>query len=293
MQEHPLAEAALLALRTREGLITTTRGRAIAMTASTLNPLDTSEQDDAAEADRLIASVNRSRRKRTASVFETGRILLKARTRMSFARFEATLKSHAMPFSLRTAQRLMKVASDKRLVALSKQLTTHGSSVLPESYRTLELISRLSDAELEAKLADGTIHPRMERKALEVSVPLEADDVEPADDEDDGEEAEAEGPGKRGKPRPRGKWAPAPNVEGRFDNILHWIAQLAADDCPTPDDIDGLGSIELMRLRQGFAKYLQRAIERLLSYREDYEERFATRVERLEAEADAEDTQDD
>jgi hypothetical protein len=167
-----------------------------------------------------------------------------------------------MPFSLRTAQRLMKIASDKRLVRLSKEVTTHGSPILPESYRTLELISRLSDDELEAKVKSGFIHQRMERKDLETIAPREADDIEPADDDEDEREGERENGedegGKRGRGRAGKRKGPPPNTEGRFDTVIWCLMQLSDDDCPDAQDIDALGSIEQLRLRQAFAAHLER-----------------------------------
>jgi hypothetical protein len=63
-----------------------------------------------------------------------------------------------LPFGPRTARRLMAVGRDERL---SKR--TH-VSVLPASWGTLYALTKLSDKEFEAGVADGTINPSLERK---------------------------------------------------------------------------------------------------------------------------------
>jgi hypothetical protein len=53
----------------------------------------------------------------------------------------------------------MAIASDQRL-------RNHGA-VLPPSWRTLYELTRLSDEAFEERIADGTIHPGMERADVE------------------------------------------------------------------------------------------------------------------------------
>ncbi len=62
-----------------------------------------------------------------------------------------------LPFKPFTAQRLMAVSRDERLAKAS-----HGL-LLPPHWRTLYELTRLPDDVLEAKFADGTIHPEMQR----------------------------------------------------------------------------------------------------------------------------------
>ena len=69
--------------------------------------------------------------------------------------------ANELPFGERTAQRLMVIAQDKRL-----RKATH-VSLLPSSWGTLHAISQLTDAELEAAIANGIIHPEAQRKDIE------------------------------------------------------------------------------------------------------------------------------
>ena len=62
-----------------------------------------------------------------------------------------------LPWGERTVERLMCVARDKRL-----REATHGP-LLPNSWRTLYELTRLSDEQFAALLADGTINPEMSR----------------------------------------------------------------------------------------------------------------------------------
>jgi hypothetical protein len=65
-----------------------------------------------------------------------------------------------LPFSPRTAQRLMAIA---RHPILSN--ATHGSC-LPPSYRTLYELTKIDHQTLREKLADGTINPKMVRSQV-------------------------------------------------------------------------------------------------------------------------------
>jgi hypothetical protein len=66
-----------------------------------------------------------------------------------------------LPFGDRTAHRLKAIAENP---ALSN--VTHGSH-LPASWRTLAVLASLDPDDIEAAIADGTIHPEMERKDAE------------------------------------------------------------------------------------------------------------------------------
>jgi N6-adenosine-specific RNA methylase IME4 len=93
------------------------------------------------------------------SIFETGRLIAAAKDELDHGEFLEMVTTD-LPFGARTAQRLMAVAEDERL-----SNTTH-ASLLPPSWMTLYEITKLSDDEFEAKVADGTIHPEMQRRDL-------------------------------------------------------------------------------------------------------------------------------
>jgi len=89
------------------------------------------------------------------SIIETGRLIAAAKEQLEHGEFEAMVESD-LPFGPRTARMLKNVAEDERI-------RNHGS-VLPPSWRTLYELTKLEDDEFAAKLADGTIHPEMQRK---------------------------------------------------------------------------------------------------------------------------------
>jgi N6-adenosine-specific RNA methylase IME4 len=92
-------------------------------------------------------------------IFDTGNALIEAKTSLPHGEFEAMVRTD-LPFGLRTAQMLMKVADDRRLT------NTKHVSLLPPSWGTLYQLTKLDDDEFAVRLADGTIHPEMERKDI-------------------------------------------------------------------------------------------------------------------------------
>jgi N6-adenosine-specific RNA methylase IME4 len=91
------------------------------------------------------------------AVIETGRLLMEAKEELEHGEF-AEMVETALPFGPRTAQRLMKIAADKRLAK-----PTH-VSLLPPSWGTLYELTKLSDEAFKANIDNGTIRPDMERK---------------------------------------------------------------------------------------------------------------------------------
>jgi hypothetical protein len=90
------------------------------------------------------------------AVLEMGRLLIQAKDELA-GEFFAMVASD-LPFSTRTADRLMAIAKHS---ALSNE--THVSH-LPPAWGTLYELSRLPPETIEQKIADGTINPEMERK---------------------------------------------------------------------------------------------------------------------------------
>ena len=84
-------------------------------------------------------------------------LLLEARDSLSHGDF-GKMVSRRLPFSWRTANRLMAIAKDSRL-------WTHVSN-LPPSWGTLYQLSRLPSPFLEDAITDGRVTPRTERKQV-------------------------------------------------------------------------------------------------------------------------------
>ena len=92
-----------------------------------------------------------------------GRLLIAAKEKLKPGEFlEMTVRD--LPFTERTAQRLMAIARDERL---TERLTdaTHGS-LLPRSWRTLYELTRLTPEQFTAAISDGVIKPDMERRDI-------------------------------------------------------------------------------------------------------------------------------
>src|SRR5215470_5679942 len=90
------------------------------------------------------------------AIFETGRLLIEAKAKLKHGEFRKMI-DHALPFKPRTAQMLMKIAADKRLIKAKH------ASLLPPSWFTLYLLTRLSDDAFDKALAQGKINPEMTR----------------------------------------------------------------------------------------------------------------------------------
>lgn len=90
-------------------------------------------------------------------VLETGRLLIEAKAALAHGEFLPMIEND-LPFGRRTAHRLMAIAQDSRL-----SNGTHASH-LPPSWYTLYELTKLPDEQFEAKLANGEIHPEMQRK---------------------------------------------------------------------------------------------------------------------------------
>jgi hypothetical protein len=109
-----------------------------------------------AEAVQIVAAWN----KQLASIIETGRRLINAKRKFP-GEFHAMIKQ-LLPFSVRTAQRLMVIAEHPVLSD-----ATHGSR-LPPSWRTLWVLTGIDNDQLLLMLKDdGPIHVDLERKQAE------------------------------------------------------------------------------------------------------------------------------
>jgi hypothetical protein len=94
--------------------------------------------------------------KSVEGIIECGRLLIEAKAALLHGKFEAMVEAD-LPFSLRTAERLMKIAGNDRLAN-----PTH-VSLLPPHWGTPHALTKLDPDEFKEKLADGTINPEMTR----------------------------------------------------------------------------------------------------------------------------------
>jgi N6-adenosine-specific RNA methylase IME4 len=117
----------------------------------------------AGEIEHWIACITTSWRRSTEAIIETGRLLADAKATLPHGAFGRMIASE-LPFDARTAQMLMAIAADPRLQ------NPHHGSLLPPSWRTLYELTRLDDATLDARIADGTIRPNMERRDIALAV---------------------------------------------------------------------------------------------------------------------------
>jgi hypothetical protein len=93
------------------------------------------------------------------AILEVGRLLTAAKEALPHGEFGKMIESE-LPFGDRTARMLMAIAADPRLTDRKH------AAVLPASWATLYELHTLDDAQFQARLADGTIRPDMERKEV-------------------------------------------------------------------------------------------------------------------------------
>ena len=90
------------------------------------------------------------------SIIECGRLLIAAKDELKHGEFLKMIENN-LPFKRSTAQALMKIAKDGRI-------TKNQRGCLPAHWSTLIKLIQLPDAAFEARIADGTIHPGLERR---------------------------------------------------------------------------------------------------------------------------------
>lgn len=92
------------------------------------------------------------------AIIDVGRLLMQAKRELRHGEWLKMFENQEIPFSDRTARRLMSIASNPQLTD-----RTHVSD-LPSSWSTLYELTRLDDATWELALEDGKIYPEMQRK---------------------------------------------------------------------------------------------------------------------------------
>jgi hypothetical protein len=95
----------------------------------------------------------------TASIIETGRLLIEAKESFEHGEWMPLVESR-LPFTVRTANRLMKIAADERLSKPAHMKR------LPPHWGTLYELTKLKADVFERAVADGTINPKMTRKKV-------------------------------------------------------------------------------------------------------------------------------
>lgn len=106
------------------------------------------------------AKITAAWQKTVEAIFEVGQLLCEAKAALPHGEFEAMVEK-SCPFNIRTAQRLMQIASNE---VLSE--ATHGSH-LPASWRTLHELARWEPKELRHALSNHWIKPELERREVE------------------------------------------------------------------------------------------------------------------------------
>jgi hypothetical protein len=104
----------------------------------------------------FAAQITAEWRKSLQAILGGGRKLIVAKDKLDHGEF-AKMAEHDLPFGLRTAQRLMAIARDKRLTK-----ATH-ASLLPSCWTALYALTSLSDSDFDAAIDDGLITPDISR----------------------------------------------------------------------------------------------------------------------------------
>jgi N6-adenosine-specific RNA methylase IME4 len=89
-------------------------------------------------------------------IMECGRLLASAKAELAHGQWLQLIENE-LPFKADTAQRLMKISQDERLTNAAH------ARFLPRSRETLYELTKLPDEVFAQKIADGTIHPEMQR----------------------------------------------------------------------------------------------------------------------------------
>lgn len=137
-----------------------------------LAPL-TNKRDWKWHRDRIAAAWG----KQVESIIETGQMLAEAKEELPHGSYEAMVQSK-LPFSPNTARRLKIIAGHS---LISKREHVH---VLPPSWGALYELTKLPNEILAAKLRDGSIHPKLERKDARALRPDFKDKTKPASREE-------------------------------------------------------------------------------------------------------------
>jgi hypothetical protein len=107
--------------------------------------------------ERWVGKIKTAWQKSVAAIIETGQVLIEAKAALPHGAFEAMVRLK-LPFDASTARRLMMIANHP---IISDRAHVHA---LPSAWGTLYELTKVDDAELAARIDDGTINPKMQRK---------------------------------------------------------------------------------------------------------------------------------
>jgi hypothetical protein len=108
-------------------------------------------------ATKYAQRITACQRKSINSIIECGRLLIAAKNELKHGEFLKMIENE-LPFGRSTAQSFMKIANDKRIT------NNRHVGCLPAHWSTLAKLTQLPDAAFEARIADGTIRPGLERR---------------------------------------------------------------------------------------------------------------------------------
>ena len=94
-----------------------------------------------------------------AGIIETGRQLIEAKAQLVHGEWLGMIEED-LPFKPSTAQRVMKVGRDQRLVKAAH------AQLVPSSWYSLYELTKLDDVNFKRLIKDGTIRPDMKRTAI-------------------------------------------------------------------------------------------------------------------------------
>jgi hypothetical protein len=134
-----------------------------------MNAIAVSSPTRAEFVERISGLWHRSRE----YVLALGRALTDAKNTLPQGEFLGMIESD-LPFGPRTAQRLMQIATDKRIT------DTTNLSYLPQTAHALHAVAQLSDEEFESAKASGELHPKATAEQVKaIAKPRELVHVEP------------------------------------------------------------------------------------------------------------------
>jgi N6-adenosine-specific RNA methylase IME4 len=116
-----------------------------------------------ASANYWAARITARWRDTVDGIIDTALLIVAAKEALPHGEFGKMIEA-GLPFSASTARRLMAIAMDPRI---SNRAHVH---VLPPHWGTLYEITKLDDAQFEARVADGSIRPDMERRDIATAV---------------------------------------------------------------------------------------------------------------------------
>jgi N6-adenosine-specific RNA methylase IME4 len=125
-------------------------------TESIQHALTTMHPEPDASASTWAARITACWRQSAEAIFEAGRLLKEAKQELPHGDWQRMCERE-LPFKLRTAERLMRIAADERLANPTRV------SLLPPSWGTLYELTGCSDEQIENGLKNGTICADMER----------------------------------------------------------------------------------------------------------------------------------